>query len=105
MLIQIVATATECKGAFYAPRSVEIPIGQFVQVRVCMKIHPPLYYRDYLQLPKILNAQAPESAKYGNEVHDETLFIVIHQTYPIFRAYSKSISYDRLRFKINNQLF
>jgi len=49
-----------------------------------MKIHPPLYYRDYLQLPKILNAQAPESAKYGNEVHDETLFIVVHQTYELW---------------------
>lgn len=49
-----------------------------------MKIHPPLYYGDYLQLPKILNAQAPESAKYGQEVHDETLFIVIHQTYELW---------------------
>lgn len=49
-----------------------------------MKIHPPLYYADYLQLPKILNAQAPESAKYGQEVHDETLFIVVHQTYELW---------------------
>lgn len=49
-----------------------------------MKIHPPLYYGDYLQLPKILNAQAPESAKYGKEVHDETLFIIIHQTYELW---------------------
>jgi tryptophan 2,3-dioxygenase len=49
-----------------------------------MKIHPPLYYGDYLQLLTILNAQAPESAKYGEEVHDETLFIVVHQTYELW---------------------
>jgi tryptophan 2,3-dioxygenase len=52
--------------------------------KALMKIHPPLYYGDYLQLPKILNAQAPESAKYGEEVHDETLFIVVHQTYELW---------------------
>ncbi len=49
-----------------------------------MKIHKPVYYGDYLQLPKILNAQAPESAKHGNAAHDETLFIIIHQTYELW---------------------
>lgn len=49
-----------------------------------MKIHQPVYYGDYLQLPKILNAQAPESLKYGQEAHDETLFIIIHQTYELW---------------------
>lgn len=49
-----------------------------------MKIHKPVYYGDYLQLPKILNAQAPESAKYGDAAHDETLFIIIHQTYELW---------------------
>jgi tryptophan 2,3-dioxygenase len=49
-----------------------------------MKIQQPVYYGDYLQLPKILNSQAPESAKYGKEAHDETLFIVIHQTYELW---------------------
>ncbi len=49
-----------------------------------MKIPKPVYYGDYLQLPKILEAQVTESAKYGDEAHDETLFIIIHQTYELW---------------------
>lgn len=49
-----------------------------------MKIKNPVYYGDYLQLPKILNAQATESEKYGPAAHDETLFIIIHQTYELW---------------------
>ncbi len=49
-----------------------------------MKIQNPVYYGDYLQLPKILNAQATESEKYGDRAHDETLFIIIHQTYELW---------------------
>jgi tryptophan 2,3-dioxygenase len=49
-----------------------------------MKNKEPVYYGDYLQLPKILNAQAPESLKYGKEAHDEHLFIVIHQAYELW---------------------
>lgn len=49
-----------------------------------MKIQHPVYYGDYLQLPKILNAQEPESQKYGKAAHDETLFIIIHQTYELW---------------------
>lgn len=49
-----------------------------------MKIQKPVYYGDYLQLPKILNAQAPESEKYGKPAHDETLFIIIHQAYELW---------------------
>lgn len=49
-----------------------------------MKIQKPVYYGDYLQLPKILNAQATESEKYGKPAHDETLFIIIHQTYELW---------------------
>ncbi|WNO61977.1 tryptophan 2,3-dioxygenase family protein [Rheinheimera sp. MMS21-TC3] len=44
----------------------------------------PCYYGDYLQLEKILTAQAPESAKYAAEAHDETLFIIVHQTYELW---------------------
>ncbi len=44
----------------------------------------PCYYGDYLQLDKILSAQAPESAKYGDEAHDETLFIIVHQAYELW---------------------
>jgi tryptophan 2,3-dioxygenase len=49
-----------------------------------MKIKDPVYYGDYLQLPKILNAQDPESAKFGEPAHDETLFIIIHQAYELW---------------------
>ncbi|WP_341503563.1 tryptophan 2,3-dioxygenase family protein [Gallaecimonas sp. GXIMD4217] len=44
----------------------------------------PCYYGDYLQLDKLLDAQHPESAKYGNEAHDEMLFIVVHQAYELW---------------------
>ncbi len=44
----------------------------------------PCYYGDYLQLDKILGAQQPESARYGAEAHDETLFIVVHQVYELW---------------------
>ncbi|WP_333797668.1 tryptophan 2,3-dioxygenase family protein [Rheinheimera sp.] len=44
----------------------------------------PCYYGDYLQLDKILTAQATESAKYGSEAHDETLFIIVHQVYELW---------------------
>jgi len=49
-----------------------------------MKIQNPVYYGDYLQLPKILNSQTTESEKYGKAAHDETLFIIIHQTYELW---------------------
>jgi tryptophan 2,3-dioxygenase len=43
-----------------------------------------VYYSDYLQLDKILNAQHPESDKVGVEAHDEMLFIVTHQAYELW---------------------
>ncbi len=43
-----------------------------------------VYYGDYLQLDKILNAQFPESDKEGTEAHDEMLFIIIHQAYELW---------------------
>lgn len=44
----------------------------------------PCYYGDYLQLDKILGAQAPESLKHGKHAHDETLFIIVHQAYELW---------------------
>ncbi len=44
----------------------------------------PCYYADYLQLDKFLDAQHPESKKYGAEAHDETLFIIVHQAYELW---------------------
>ncbi len=44
----------------------------------------PLYYADYLQLDKLLSCQDAESAKHGDPVHDEYLFIVVHQAYELW---------------------
>ena len=43
-----------------------------------------VHYHDYLQLDKILSAQAPESDKVDLPAHDEMLFIVIHQAYELW---------------------
>jgi tryptophan 2,3-dioxygenase len=45
---------------------------------------PPVYYGDYLQLDRLLSAQAPESAKHGPAAHDEMLFILVHQAYELW---------------------
>jgi len=50
-------------------------------IRSCAE---PLYYGDYLQLDKILDAQRPVSDSVGDAQHDEMLFITIHQTYEIW---------------------
>jgi tryptophan 2,3-dioxygenase len=43
-----------------------------------------LYYGSYLQLEKLLDAQGLESSKAGSPVHDEMLFIVVHQAYELW---------------------
>lgn len=43
-----------------------------------------VYYSDYLQLDKILNAQQLESGKYGKPAHDEMLFVITHQAYELW---------------------
>src|ERR1700690_230340 len=48
------------------------------------KERKPVYYSEYLQLDKILNAQDPESGKEGIKADDEMLFIIIHQTYELW---------------------
>lgn len=48
------------------------------------KQRPPVYYSEYLQLDKILEAQFPESAKEGIKADDEMLFVIIHQTYELW---------------------
>jgi tryptophan 2,3-dioxygenase len=44
----------------------------------------PVYYADYLQVGRLLSLQAPESAKHGPAVHDEMLFIIVHQAYELW---------------------
>lgn len=47
--------------------------------------YKPVYYGEYLQLDKIINAQHPVSFEQGNDpAHDEMLFIVIHQAYELW---------------------
>jgi len=41
-------------------------------------------YSKYLQLDKILNGQSPLSNIAGKPIHDETLFIIIHQIYELW---------------------
>lgn len=43
-----------------------------------------VHYSDYLQLEKILGAQAPESEIKQQPAHDEMLFIIIHQAYELW---------------------
>jgi tryptophan 2,3-dioxygenase len=43
-----------------------------------------VYYKSYLALDQILNAQHPESEKAGKPAHDEMLFIIIHQAYELW---------------------
>ena len=43
-----------------------------------------LYYGDYLQLDKLLSAQALESGRAGVPVHDEMLFVIVHQAYELW---------------------
>lgn len=44
-----------------------------------------IYYRDYLQLDKILDAQLLESGRDGKTpAHDEMLFIITHQAYELW---------------------
>ncbi|GJM62696.1 tryptophan 2,3-dioxygenase family protein [Persicobacter diffluens] len=43
-----------------------------------------VYYGAYLKLKQLLNAQTPLSKLYGEESHDEMLFILVHQTYELW---------------------
>eukprot|EP01083_Nonionella_stella_P275452 935442_1 len=49
------------------------------------KPYTDCYYHDYLQLDKILTANAPRSTEFlGEASHDEHLFITIHQAYELW---------------------
>jgi len=43
-----------------------------------------IYYGEYLQLDKLLDAQHRESEKIGKPAHDEMLFIITHQAYELW---------------------
>jgi tryptophan 2,3-dioxygenase len=64
---------------------------------------PPVYYSEYLQLDKILNAQLPESSKEGIRADDEMLFIIIHQSYELwFKQILHELTIIRKIFKQTN---
>ncbi len=57
--------------------------------------HKPVYYGEYLQLDKIIDAQKPESFAEGKEpAHDEMLFIIIHQAYELW--------FKQILFEVNS---
>ena len=41
-------------------------------------------YKKYLQLDKVLNSQKLRSKVLENPIHDEMLFIIIHQVYELW---------------------
>ena len=43
-----------------------------------------LYYPDYLNLDALLSTQRLESTRNGETVHDEMLFIIVHQAYELW---------------------
>lgn len=62
-----------------------------------------VYYPDYLQLDKILGAQALESEKHGKPAHDEMLFIIIHQVYELwFKQMLHELDHLRLTLEGND---
>ncbi len=71
--------------------------------RMETKQRMPVYYSEYLQLDKILNAQQPESNKEGVRADDEMMFIIIHQTYELwFKQILHELSIVREIFKQDN---
>ena len=68
-----------------------------------LKGRAPVYYSEYLQLDKILNAQQPESGKEGIKADDEMLFIIIHQAYELwFKQILHELDIVRDIFKQSN---
>ena len=49
-----------------------------------MKTYPPVHYSEYLKVPELTRLQSLRSEEFGQPVHDEMLFIVIHQTYELW---------------------
>ncbi|XP_038055640.1 tryptophan 2,3-dioxygenase-like isoform X2 [Patiria miniata] len=46
--------------------------------------NPAMHYHKYLHLDKVLKSQVLESEQQGCKVHDEHLFIIIHQVYELW---------------------
>jgi len=46
--------------------------------------YPPVDYTGYLKVDQLTQLQKPKGEEYGTPVHDEMLFIVIHQVYELW---------------------
>lgn len=46
--------------------------------------YPPIQYKEYLAIEKLLSCQTPRSTQFGKTAHDELLFITVHQTYELW---------------------
>lgn len=46
--------------------------------------YPALHYHDYLKLDSLLGSQSRRSEEFHYPVHDEMLFITVHQTYELW---------------------
>jgi tryptophan 2,3-dioxygenase len=45
---------------------------------------PPISYNDYLKVDQVIALQDPRSVAARQPAHDETLFIIVHQTYELW---------------------
>lgn len=46
--------------------------------------YPAAHYHDYLKLDSLLSSQSRRSEEFDRQVHDEMLFITVHQTYELW---------------------
>jgi len=46
--------------------------------------YPAIHYHDYLQLDSLLDSQSRRSEEFNRPIHDEMLFITVHQTYELW---------------------
>jgi len=78
---------SEAQGKEKDPQDPQILVGNSAQDGVNMAVankDEGINYGKYLELDKILTAQTLQSEKHGYPVHDEHLFIIVHQTYELW---------------------
>ncbi|MEM6396022.1 MAG: tryptophan 2,3-dioxygenase family protein [Bacteroidota bacterium] len=61
-----------------------------------------IHYHNYLELDQLLSAQVTRSGRVGEEAHDETLFIIMHQVYELwFKQILHELDWVCDRFRTN----
>ena len=79
-----VGTVPESPSRDTRPPRMELPAEQRGSAYIRQRKGEPLYYDTYLRLDRLLSAQAPLSWQFGEEAHDEMLFITVHQVYELW---------------------